>query len=127
MLTIPQHILLRELGGSISFDPFKRNKEQYEGKPEEEAFKISNRLSQDKYSTESKNKVGSLKRKCHRYSSHPRINSNIVRHSYRILKHLISSENRTFTPVHKEKHPIVHISLHCILVSHKMLIMSNQQ
>ena len=107
MVNIPQHILLRELGGCISFNPFSQNEKQQEDKPKEETLKSSSHFSHGEERIKSRNKYDSIERICFRYPSHPRISSNVVRHSYRILKHLISSDNCTFLPVDKKKHPIV--------------------
>ena len=65
--SIPQHIFLRELGGCANIRQKKGHK----------AMTEANQRDQNFY-------------------SHPHINRNSIRHSSRILKHLISSNNRQF-------------------------------
>ena len=104
---IPRHILLRELGGCVSIVPLKIKKRDH--KDGREHNDIANETCQStssmKKRTISKN---SLKKGGNaNFANHPRINVNIVRHSCRILRDLISSATRNFIPIDAKKNPIV--------------------
>ena len=107
MANIPRHVLLRELGGSVSFVPHKRRRLKDGLKSHNQELHSSDYLSNEYFTMTSKNENISVEHDGSYFSSHPRINSNTVRHSYKILKDLISSDYRRFSPVNKEKHPIV--------------------
>ena len=104
---IPRHILLRELGGCVSIVPLKRKKRYHKDAREHNDIANEKRHSTSSgkngtISNSSFNKVGRRN-----LANHPRINSNITRYSFRILKDLISSNTRHFIPVDAKKNPIV--------------------
>ena len=111
MSNLPQNFLLRELGGCISYPPTKLRVKHDKSKLDKESVQNSNITHDGLSKTESNDTKAVVPN-----PSHPRINTNIVRHSYRIFKHLISSDNREFRPLDqhpnvvtssKLKHPIV--------------------
>ena len=111
MSNLPQNFLLRELGGCISYCPTNSKVIYDKSKSNEEKVQNSNTTHAGLSNTESNDTKAVVPN-----PSHPRINTNIVRHSYRIFKHLISSEYREFRPLDqhpnvvtssKLKHPIV--------------------
>ena len=104
---IPRHILLRELGGCVSILPLKVKQRSHKDVREH------NDIGNEKYHSTSSRKKGtisnsSLKKGGHaNLANHPRINVNIIRYSFRILRDLISSTTRHFLPIDAKKNPIV--------------------
>ena len=107
VLSIPQHILLRELGGVISFDSFGRKKVQrgnlQQNKHSENGLSSlsAGGSEEDRRSDSTEHLQNELSHKP--ALPHPRINFNIIRHSFRILRDLLSSNTRYFV----KKGPVV--------------------
>ena len=106
MTNIPQHVVLRELGGCISFVPIKRKRRKDTTTSDNPESSFHNDSTRSNSLTKSNIGNDFAEQISSHHSTHPKINSNIVRQSYKMLKHLISSNNRYFHPVDTEKHPI---------------------
>ena len=107
VLSIPQHILLRELGGVITFGSFGRNKVQRGNLLHNKHYENGvSSLKKGEYGEDIRSDSTEHLRKELNHKSalpHPRINSNITRHSFRILRDLLSSNTRYFV----KKGPVV--------------------
>ena len=107
VLSIPQHILLRELGGVITFGSFGRKKVQRRNlllsKHSENGLcsLTTEGLEDDRRSDSTEHLQNELSHKS--AFPHPRINFNIIRHSFRILRDLLCSKTRYFV----KKGPVV--------------------